>query len=948
MPKPEAVKRALAEIQKGYAQYEYFFANLNSPAWLEPLQRERFFTKPPEPIREGDYVRLPIWPESRYLARMAGIAEAQEKVFEIARAIPDSENSRVHDDIADIALSLPPRLAAKLVPQISRSTKSPFKLLLAEKLSNLIPQLANGGQSHAALELTRAALALDPDPRSGDEGKLALVREPRARFRDWYYARIVSKSLPALAEAAGLETLEVFCGLLDDAARFSVKEDEHGEDYFYIRQPAIEHGTGRDDVPSVLLCATRDAAVLAIVTDSTKFDAVMKVFQQHKWTSFRRLELHITRAVVVSPGQQLHCAEQFLNDPKILAQPSLRHEAILLLKQVFGALSTETQQRILAWIDADDPAEPIRQFLEKFAGEEPTDEKVAQVQKVRRRDRLAILEGQLPEPYREKYEALVATVGPADTPERLPIRTFSQVGAQSPKTAAELTTMTVPEVVGFLASWKPGSDIFSPTADGLAGSLTSTVAQRHAEFSAVADQFKTLDPTYVRGLLAGFTSALKNNVQFAWKPVLDLASWVSARPRSIEGRTGGIFRNDPDWGWTRDAIIDLLNAGFEGAEERLPYEHRELVWTALAPLTEDPFPSPDDERGEKFDPSFLSINCTRGRALFAVLAYARWVRDCENERKEAEASTATFDFMPEVRGVLERHLDIGQEPTLTIRSVYGQGLSVLANLDWEWFRSNVWRIFPLDDSAHFNAAWESFIVSNMPHDSLLREMEPAYRKAIAEINLPPAMRSPGSPKDSLADHLLAYYWRGDLTFDGEDQLLEEFYKQASDGTRAHAMWYIGRSAAGWRETVPPEVLERLRSMMEHRLKAAEESASATNFAKELAGFGWWFTADQFGDPWSIGTLLRVLRVTKSIDDGMDVMKMLAGLAPQHPRDAVECLDLMIQGDRENWVLIGVEVDARNVIKAALESRQHDAVVAARNLVEFLIARGHYGFRTLLA
>jgi hypothetical protein len=948
MPKPETVKRALAEIQKGYAQYEYFFANLNSPAWLEPLQHKGFFTKPPEPIRDGDYVRLLIWPESRYLVRMAGIAEAQEKVLEIARTIPDSENSRVHDDIADIALSLPPRLAAKLVPQISRSTESPFKLLLAEKLSNLIPQLADGGQPQAALDLSRVALALGPDPRSVGEDKPARVREPRARFRDWYYARIVSKSLPALVAAAGLETLEVFCGLLDDAARLSVKEDEHDEDYFYIRQPAIELGTGRDDVPSVLLCATRDATVRAIVADTAKFDAAMKVFQQHKWASFRRLELHITRAVVVSPGQQLTFAEQFLKDPTVLAQPSLRHEAILLLKDVFGRLSMETQQRILAWMDADDPAEPIRQFLENLAGEEPTVEKIAQIQKVRRRDRLAILEGQLPEPYREKYDALVASVGPADPPERLPIRTFSQVGAQSPKTVAELTTMTAAEVVGFLTSWKPGSDIFSPTADGLAGSLTSTVAQRPTEFSAVTDQFKTLDPTYVRGLFAGFTSALKNGVQFGWKPVLELATWVSNQPRGIDGRKGGIFRNDPDWGWTRDAIIDLLNAGFEGGEERLPHEHRELVWTALAPLTDDPFPSQDDERGEEFDPSFLSINCTRGRALFAVLAYARWVRDWENKQKAEEAPPVTFDVMPEVRQILDRHLDVGHEPTLTIRSVYGQGLSVLANLDWEWFRSSVGRIFPLDDPAHFNAAWESFVVSNMPYDSLLREMEPVYRKAIAEINQPSMMRSPGSPKDSLADHLLAYYWRGHLTFDGADRLLEEFYKQASDGIRGHAMWYVGRSAAGWRETMPPEVLERLRSLMERRLKAAEESVSPELFAKELAGFGWWFTADQFGDAWSIGMLVRALRVTKAVEDGMDVMKVLAGLAPQSPREAIACLDLMVQGDRENWVLVGVELDARNVIKAALESRQHGAVVAARNLVELLIARGHYGFRTLLA
>jgi hypothetical protein len=45
-----------------------------------------------------------MWPESRYLARMAAVPEAQETVLRIALAIPASENSRVHDDIADIAL----------------------------------------------------------------------------------------------------------------------------------------------------------------------------------------------------------------------------------------------------------------------------------------------------------------------------------------------------------------------------------------------------------------------------------------------------------------------------------------------------------------------------------------------------------------------------------------------------------------------------------------------------------------------------------------------------------------------------------------------------------------------------------------------------------------------------------------------------------------------------
>jgi len=51
---------------------------------------------------------------------------------------------------------------------------------------------------------------------------------------------------------------------------------------------------------------------------------------------------------------------------------------------------------------------------------------------------------------------------------------------------------------------------------------------------------------------------------------------------------------------------------------------------------------------------------------------------------------------------------------------------------------------------------------------------------------------------------------------------------------------------------------------------------------------------------------------------------------------------MVQGDRDNWVLVGVEVEARKTIKAALDSGQHDAVVAARRLVELLIAKVNTG------
>jgi hypothetical protein len=948
MPKQEVVNRALTEIRKGYAQYQYFFDNLSSPAWLEPLSREGFFKEPPKPEREGDYIRFAIWPESRYLVRMSGISEAQEKVLKITLGIPDSENSRAHDDIADIALSLPPALAAKLVPQIARFTQSPIKLLLAEKIGDLIPHLARGGQANAALQLAGAALALSPDPRfSGDDDSSRNLAEPQPRFRDWYFARIIHKALPALIETVGLDAVGLFSDLLDDAARLSFREEEKGdEDYFDIRQPMIEHGAGRDDVASALLCATRDATTQLISADAEKFDAVVKILRRHKWTSFRRLELYISRVFL---KQGLPVAEQAFKDATILDHPGLRHEAIPLLKESFAQLSAETQQNILAWMDAGPPEEQIRQLLE-FVKESTTDEKVAQIKNARRRDRFAMLEGLLPDSYQRKYEALISDLGPPNSPERLPIRTFSQIGAQSPKSPTELATMTVDEVIGYLASWKPGNDIFAPTADGLGNAVTSTVSQRVAEFIAVASQFKTLDPTYARAFFAGVISALNNGVKLDWKPILELATWVASQPRAIAGRKGGLLVADPDWGWTRDTVIDLLKAGFTGGEERLPYEHRALAWRALVPLTDDPYPAHEDEQGETFDPSFLSINCTRGRALFAVMEYAQWVRKAENARKPPEGLPANFDMMPEVREILDRHLDISQEPRLTIRSVYGQALSFLASLDWEWFRANVGRILPLgqDGSAYFKTAWESFVVFNHPHETLLRELEPAYRKAIADINAPRMLKSPASPDDSLSEHLMVYYWRGQLTFEGKDGLLENFYTQASDGVRGHAMWFVGRSVAGSQDAAPPEVFERLKNLMELRLRVIEQNAATAPFTKELAAFGWWFTADKLDDEWSLEMLLKVLHRTKTIDGGMDVVKMLAGLSSRHPVACVACLDLIVQGDRDNWALIGVDVEARQIIKAALDSGQHDAVMSARRLVELLIARGHYGFRSLLS
>ena len=69
---------------------------------------------------------------------MAQIPDVQSLVLEITTRIPFTKNSRVHDDLADIATALPPELAAKLVPQMCKWIESPVQMLLPDKIGKLI------------------------------------------------------------------------------------------------------------------------------------------------------------------------------------------------------------------------------------------------------------------------------------------------------------------------------------------------------------------------------------------------------------------------------------------------------------------------------------------------------------------------------------------------------------------------------------------------------------------------------------------------------------------------------------------------------------------------------------------------------------------------------------------------------------------------------------------
>ncbi len=157
---------------------------------------------------------------------------------------------------------------------------------------------------------------------------------------------------------------------------------------------------------------------------------------------------------------------------------------------------------------------------------------------------------------------------------------------------------------------------------------------------------------------------------------------------------------DPHWGWTRNAIIDLLTEGFEDRPGALQCDRRHGVWDILKALTDDPHPSPEREKEDSghSDSATLSINSARGRAFHALVEYALWRWRCIDVATPQEPPPpCTFEVMPEVREVLDEHLDPSRDPSLSIRSVHGMSLPRLAGLDWDWVRANLARMFPAGD-----------------------------------------------------------------------------------------------------------------------------------------------------------------------------------------------------------------------------------------------------------
>ena len=505
-------------------------------------------------------------------------------------------------------------------------------------------------------------------------------------------------------------------------------------------------------------------------------------------------------------------------------------------------------------------------------------------------------------------------------------------------------------VVMFLREWSPEPGHWSSTPEGLGRVLQGVIARDPAGFIAKTEQFRLVDPTFVRFFFSGLETAIKESRPFVWSPVLSLARWVVEQPREIPGRQKAMMEADPGWQWTRGAVADLLHLGLQKQPGAVEYEDRNLVWSILEPLTNDPEPTVEYEEqygGENMDPATMAINTVRGKAFNAVIQYALWVRR-HLDRLE-QRPPMTLEAMQEVQRVLDDHLDVEREPTLTIRSIYGRYFPWLQHLDRDWAQSAVERIFLANpaQAPYFDAAWETYITFCPAYNDVLPVLRAQYARAVAAVTqYDGADKRDQGPQRRLGEHLVAYYWQGRIRID--DELVTEFFRLAPDGLRGSAIEYVGRSLVNAPKQVADEILPRLRELWEWRLRTAQASGNLPGYRHELAKFGWWFTSRKFDDAWSLTQVRTILEATKTIEPDFKIGETLESLAPRYPLDCALCVTRLVQANQHDWTILANRDHFQAVLRTALGSQSPEARLAATRAVEYLVGRGHFEYRRLLS
>lgn len=896
-------------------------------------ESERFFFKHTDArwlsyLREHGFLGA-TWETGDYLSRVAATEpDAVVEVFLSTNIPKDAWNAKTAFAVA--ASKLPAPHAAKTIKKIidEEWVQDTRATLLHYRLQDLLKTLLNGREYETALVFADALLDVFPH-EYGSYGS----RQTRAYISEYEYEQVM-KGFTELLPEETLPFLKMFAQKLKKLITEVHSRGEEGDDdYSYIWRGAIEeHAQNHkyEKIDDCVIDGVRDLLEKRIgylvglnrMEDARReLDEVLT--NTPMYPLLLRLKLHIYR---LFPDAFMPEIEKEISSPRLSSEAW--HEYSLLVCAHFGLVSAKTKKSYFDVIEKQDKSDD--KYIDSW------------------RVRLAgLVREHMSAPQKKKYAKLLKQAAKLDQPHFTSYTMESTVGGpDSPKKESDLESMSLPEVLELLKTWKPtGDDFFGPSRTGFGMALRNVAAKNGAVYSSAAPDFfgEDIRPVYLYNLFSGLVEALKVDAKLDWNAILQVGAALvdSARKGTlspVEGEKRD--RMESDWDDAMQELSRLIIRGFD--TNSIPFSAKKKVWPIIEYLAEHSDPTAEHEEkygGDNSDPYTMSINTVRGDAFHAVFAYIFW-----HNRAEKSTDKSWKAHVPdEAKKVLELHLDAAHDPSLTIRSVYGRFFPWMLSYGGEWAKELAGKVFPVDNLALRYAAFETYL-TNMVFEEAYKLLRPIYEMAVDEL------RSGKVPKRKywadIAEHLathamVAYVFEVE---DDTDPFYKYFFKNASGNTRGMAVsiggrHFISRDNTPAGEKVPK--MEVLKRFWDWRL---EESTAPS----ELREFGWWTKHGKFDDEWLLERLLKTVEKTKGdIDGEFIVMETLKALADKHPLLCAKILkNIFTSSNRRDRFVFMHTGEFREAATKILKSGNEEAMKVVKETVDHLLKLGFEDLRTL--
>ena len=890
----DADAKRVADLLRTASQYAYFFDRAGQQ-WLRPLASvRRLLASPPDLIDAGGgYVRVPDWPQGRFLTRVA--PSNPDLVVRMVEQVPATTNPRVVAQIVKLARALPVDHAVRLVDPLRARMSIPLAVDYAGiDAAAFARDLARADRASPASELLIAVVD-------------AAIASPRDD--EWRLEQVMGDPVDAIARAGGgigralRRRLREALGRMGPSRRYSA----------ISLRPIDRRPRYRANEIWFLANALFRVLLTSPLEPVRALTAELLADRQHVLG-------RVALAAVAQRAELIETSDALLLDAARLDDASTtRFEFRRALRALWGAASDAAREAFLRYAES---AEEAAEMSERLATDNVPD--APSSDDVRRRWRSQLL-------YRVRHvisAGWLERLGPLDPVEDEGALepTAKWVTPVSPVTEDELATMEPDALLGVLRDWTTAaSPIDAPGPEGLANASASTVVSRVREFGHLGPRIAALSPRFV----AAITSAVERGLRE--DQIQDRGAAVTF---ALDIGQAFLPGNDAD-PWSRQVKRDIAGVIAHAASSNVLDEPASApALGLLRALLKDTDPTSESEERDVASGhgvGMLALNSVRGAATTAAIELLLLLRRAERPELADETS-----------GVLRAA--IAGDYSRSVRAAAGMRLPWLLVRDSAHRSEWLLLLFGADvpDVAR-DATWEAYVLYSRFFTDAAALLDRQYSAAVARLEA----RSKddhgglGDRDEELGIHVAKAHLLA-MPAEAEGRWLAQLYERAPDWLRARVTRWIAEQAAT--KEAGPAVRERARAFLRHRL----EREDAVVETEELKAIGWVARASDLEAEILERIVLPALERTRgATDDEPGVADLIARCSAANPLAAARALRLLVDGDPWHSLPHIAADELRRALDVLTVSDDPEAREISERVVHTLGALGFLEYRDLL-